>query len=117
MEAASEWDASICAEYQGATLSRIVQIGAPTGIVLLALLEGVLLLGAFYLGLYASWVEVELSLAQFLANAPKALLFATVIFAWMFVFGLYRKDSLQSGMVFIPRLIVSFGVAYASSNA
>lgn len=94
-------------------MSRIVQIGAPTGIILLALLESVLLLCAYYIGLYASWVEVDLTLAQIFENAPKALFFWAVISSWMFIFGLYRKDSVQSGMVFIPRLIVSFAVSYA----
>jgi sugar transferase (PEP-CTERM system associated) len=94
-------------------LIRIFQIDTPISITILACLESALLLAAFYTGLYASWVDVDFTASDLLANAPKALLFWAVIFSWMFVFGLYRKDSVTSGTIFIPRLIVAFVVSYA----
>ncbi len=92
---------------------RLFQIDTPVSITLLAFFESVLLLLAFYIGLYTSWVDVDFTMSDLLANVPKALLFWAVIFSWMFVFGLYRKDSVTSGTIFVPRLIVSFVVSYS----
>ena len=87
---------------------RVLRINAPAFAFYLVFSEIVLLVAAFYVGLYFSWVDFDFELAQVLAFFPKALLYASVVIVSMFAFGLYRQDGIFRGSIIIPRLVIAF---------
>ena len=89
-------------------MAKVLSINAPAFAFYLVFSEIVLLVAAFYVGLYFSWVDFDFALAQILAFFPKALLFSSVVIVSMFAFGLYRQDGIFRGSIVIPRLVIAF---------
>jgi sugar transferase (PEP-CTERM system associated) len=90
---------------------KIFQMGTSVPAVIVFLVDLAILILSFYFGLTISWVEFQPTLPEILSHFPKAALFAGTILTSMFAFGLYRRDEMLHGSIFIPRMIAAAAFA------
>lgn len=91
---------------------RFGRISVPTSLLVVAGIEGFLVLCSFYFGLVVSWVEFSGAPGEILFHLPKALLYTGILLLVMFCFGLYQREHFVDRAAVVSRLVVSFAVAF-----
>jgi len=86
---------------------KFMRMRARTPLFVLAALEAVLLLLAFYVGLNYSWVEISGVMSNPAVYGPKAIVYIAVMLAMFFAVGLYNTRYLTSFSDTLVRLAVA----------
>lgn len=90
-------------------MSMTLRVQKP--VIVLAMLEGIILLASFYVGLSFSWVQIDDVSWIFLTFLPRGLIYVSVFLFTMLAVGMYHRRNIASIADTIIRLSVSIFVS------
>ncbi len=83
-------------------------------VIALAMLEGMILLASFYVGLSSSWVQMDSISLAFLTFLPRGIIYVLVFLSAMLAVGMYRRRHFASFADTIIRLSVGIFLSLAA---